>query len=59
MTEGTYGKMFKLDTYTIEAKQKELKRTLQDEVIVLVERKWQNTNTFRSTANRQKESREV
>lgn len=55
VTEGTYGKMFKRDTYTVEPKQGEQKRTLQDEVIVLVELKWQNTNTFRSTVNRQKE----
>lgn len=30
------------------------KRTFQDEVTVLVEIKWQNTNTFRSIANRRK-----
>lgn len=46
--------MFKLDTYAVEPKQGELKRTLQNEVIVLVELKWQNTNTFRSIVNRRK-----
>lgn len=47
--------MFKLDTYTVELKLGEQKITLQDEVIVLVELKWQNTNTFRSIVNRQKD----
>lgn len=47
--------MFKPDTYTVEPKLGEQKRTPQYEVIVLVELKWQNTNTFRSTVNRQKD----
>lgn len=53
-TEGTCGKMFKLDTYTGEPEQVEQKRTLQDEVIVLVKLRWQNTNTFRSIVNQRK-----
>lgn len=55
LTEGTCGKMFKLDTYTVEPEQGEQKRTLRDEVIVLVELKWQITNTFRSILDRRKD----
>lgn len=46
--------MFKIDTYTIEPEEGEQKRTLQGEVIILVELKWQNTNTFRSILNQRK-----
>lgn len=40
ITEGTYGKMFKPDTYAVEPEQGEQKRTLQYEVSILVELQW-------------------
>lgn len=47
--------MSKLDTCAVKAELREEKIALQNELIVFVELKRQNTNTFRSVVNQRKD----
>lgn len=49
MADETCGKIFRRDSYTAGPEQLWQKGTLEDEVIVLVELRWQNTDTSGST----------
>lgn len=49
MADGTCGKIFQRDSYTAGPEQLRPRGTLEDEVIVFAELRWQNTDTSGST----------
>lgn len=49
MADGTCGKIFRCDSYTAGPGQLRQKGTLEDEAVVSVELRWQNTDTSGST----------